>query len=41
MIKEKDKHFKKIQNNYIKSKRYTKKYFAKKIFDEIHLSENV
>tara|TARA_B100000989_G_scaffold299017_1_gene291999 strand:+ start:28510 stop:29664 length:1155 start_codon:yes stop_codon:yes gene_type:complete len=41
MIREKDKHFKKIQNNYIKSKKYTKKYFAKKIFDEIHLSENV
>jgi len=36
MIKEKDKHSKKIKKNFIKCERYTKKYFAKKIIDEFN-----
>ena len=36
MIKNKDKHKKKIKKNFIKCERYTKKYFAKRIIDEIN-----
>ena len=36
MIKEKKKHPKKIRKNYIKCERYTKKYFVKKIINELN-----